>query len=32
MGALLCFGEPRKLSQFSEGGVALNEELKPNDL
>ena len=29
MGALLCFGEPRKLSQLSEGGVALNEELKP---
>ncbi len=29
MGALLCFGEPRKLSQLSEGGVELNEELKP---
>lgn len=29
MGALLCFGEPRKLSQLSEGGVELNEEAKP---
>lgn len=28
-GALLCFGEPKKLSQLSEGGVEMDEEAKP---
>lgn len=28
-GSLLCFGEPKRLSDLSEGGVALNEPVTP---